>query len=165
MGGEKQGFWLYISFFIHFEYEGPEDNCLPWRSAKFFLRFFTCLSFIKAMFLFTKIRFKFSAIFSARACADVFPRCSTQPESQNFIAYIGSKFHKCNVDQKCISFEFCSCIINEFFKYIYNHFQKGCPLKSLSFTIYLEIVLSIKSTNQKHGGFDVPVSYFHGAIH
>ena len=31
---------------------------------------------------------------------------------------------------------------------------------SLSFTIYLEIVLSIKSTNQKHGGFDVTVSLF-----
>ena len=30
----------------------------------------------------------------------------------------------------------------------------------LSFTIYLEIVLSIKSTNQKHGGFDVTVSLF-----
>ena len=26
--------------------------------------------------------------------------------------------------------------------------------------IYLEIVLSIKSTNQKHGGFDVTVSLF-----
>ena len=32
--------------------------------------------------------------------------------------------------------------------------------RSLSFTIYLEIVLSIKSTNQKHGGFDVTVSLF-----
>ena len=32
--------------------------------------------------------------------------------------------------------------------------------KPLSFTIYLEIVLSIKSTNQKHGGFDVTVSLF-----
>ena len=31
---------------------------------------------------------------------------------------------------------------------------------SLSFTIYLEIVLLIKSTNQKHGGFDVTVSLF-----
>ena len=30
----------------------------------------------------------------------------------------------------------------------------------LSFTIYLEIVLSIKSTNQKHGGFDATVSLF-----
>ena len=30
----------------------------------------------------------------------------------------------------------------------------------LSFTIYLEIVLSIKITNQKHGGFDVTVSLF-----
>ena len=30
----------------------------------------------------------------------------------------------------------------------------------LSFTIYLEIVLSMKSTNQKHGGFDVTVSLF-----
>ena len=30
----------------------------------------------------------------------------------------------------------------------------------LSFIIYLEIVLSIKSTNQKHGGFDVTVSLF-----
>ena len=35
-----------------------------------------------------------------------------------------------------------------------------CVLPALSFTIYLEIVLSIKSTNQKHGGFDVTVSLF-----
>ena len=28
------------------------------------------------------------------------------------------------------------------------------------FAVYLEIVLSIKSTNQKHGGFDVTVSLF-----
>ena len=33
-------------------------------------------------------------------------------------------------------------------------------VQPLSFTIYLEIVLSIKSTNQKHGGFDVTVSLF-----
>ena len=33
-------------------------------------------------------------------------------------------------------------------------------MKPLSFTIYLEIVLSIKSANQKHGGFDVTVSLF-----
>ena len=30
----------------------------------------------------------------------------------------------------------------------------------LNFTIYLEIVLSIKSTNQKHGRFDLTVSLF-----
>ena len=30
----------------------------------------------------------------------------------------------------------------------------------LSFTIYMEIVLLIKSTNQKHGGFEVAVSLF-----
>ena len=30
--------------------------------------------------------------------------------------------------------------------------------RALSFTICLEIVLSIKSTNKKHGGFDVTVS-------
>ena len=36
----------------------------------------------------------------------------------------------------------------------------GFVFTTLSFTIYLEIVLSIKSTNQKHGGFDVTVSLF-----
>ena len=35
---------------------------------------------------------------------------------------------------------------------------KGC--ESLSYTIYLEIVLSIKSTNKKHGRFNVTVSVF-----
>ena len=38
--------------------------------------------------------------------------------------------------------------------------NKDCGAYPLSFTIYLEIVLSIKSTNQKHGGFDVTVSLF-----
>ena len=51
--------------------------------------FFIYLSCLKAIFLFTKVGFKFSAIFSARACTDVFPRCSSggSPDENKACAY------------------------------------------------------------------------------
>ena len=58
-----------------------------------------------------------------------------------------------------LHFTYCSNMRSSYSRYILSSLAYTGAF-SLSFTLYLEIVLSIKSTNQKHGGFDVTVSLF-----
>ena len=75
---------------------------------------------------------------------------------------ISSGLHKllCNTFNKLIGILYGPVDLEGWDKTRIRNYGSAKGIKPLSFTIYLEIVLSIKSTNKKHGGFDVTVSLF-----